>query len=253
MELGNMVFGNSRGEWSIPRTDAYHDVWERFCERLGVSSRGYVEGAGATETGGYEDDTYVINPYDWDAECTCGMEDAMEAWHAEHKHSEACYQTAYRAEIEAWEIESGYRAADEAARGKGGDFLSGFNTTVKQDGPFTTMISVPRHDEAMERWRAMYDKRQKADEAIRKRLCKERKLPFPNGSAVHCDCGKDEAASKFWDERGGHKEDCRFTRPNFLHKPTGFRINWYKYPFRDSYASRKFTPREFAAMLQVDN
>lgn len=32
-----------------------------------------------------------------------------------------------------------------------------------------------------------------------------------------------------------HVEDCPTCAPNFLHKASGFRIEWYKYPFRNSY------------------
>ncbi len=29
--------------------------------------------------------------------------------------------------------------------------------------------------------------------------------------------------------------------PNFLYKPTGFEIRWYKYPFRDSYMNKNLS------------
>lgn len=32
--------------------------------------------------------------------------------------------------------------------------------------------------------------------------------------------------------------------PNFLYKPTGFEIQWYKYPFRDSYMNQNLTKEE---------
>ena len=32
----------------------------------------------------------------------------------------------------------------------------------------------------------------------------------------------------------GDPDDDRSNAPNFLYKPTGFEIRWYKYPFRDS-------------------
>lgn len=252
MELGNILFGNSRGEWPVPRTEAYSEPWRRFCDRMGIDSYGYCDKS-PSETGGLADDTYVVNPYDWDAECDCGADDAMEDWFVRHPHGDNCYQTVYRNELDAWESASGYKAAKNAVYSPDeSDILAGFNTTVETDGIATTMIAVPRRDEAMNHYRTFLEPRQKTDNAIRKRLCKERKLTFPKGSAVHCDCGRDDSADAFWQTIGGHKPGCRFIRPNFLHKPTGFSINWYKYPFRDSYASREFTPREFAAMLKVD-
>ena len=40
-----------------------------------------------------------------------------------------------------------------------------------------------------------------------------------------CDC----------DDEDEHDEGCPCVRHNFIYKPTGFTIDWYKYPFRDSY------------------
>lgn len=36
----------------------------------------------------------------------------------------------------------------------------------------------------------------------------------------------------------GESPDVR-ERPNFVFKPTGFEIQWYKYPFRDAYMNKK--------------
>jgi hypothetical protein len=44
-----------------------------------------------------------------------------------------------------------------------------------------------------------------------------------------CDCEDD------------HLEECPAMQPNFLFKPTGFRLDWYKYPLRDSYSSELLT------------
>lgn len=32
--------------------------------------------------------------------------------------------------------------------------------------------------------------------------------------------------------------------PNFIYKPTGFEIQWYKYPFRDSYMNQDLSKKE---------
>ena len=47
----------------------------------------------------------------------------------------------------------------------------------------------------------------------------------------------------------GHKPDCLLVRDNFHHKPTGFGIQWYKYPFRDSYMNQNITLEEFGAVV----
>ena len=37
--------------------------------------------------------------------------------------------------------------------------------------------------------------------------------------------------------------------PNFVHKPSGTEIRWYKYALRDAYCSRDLTVAQFKAML----
>lgn len=64
-----------------------------------------------------------------------------------------------------------------------------------------------------------------------------------------CSCG----AWALDDERVNtleHTEGCRVTIPNFLHKPSGLWIVWYKYPFRASYSNRTFTLPEFTKIVQ---
>lgn len=38
-------------------------------------------------------------------------------------------------------------------------------------------------------------------------------------------------------------------QPNFLYKPTGFRLTWYKYPMRDAYTNQEVTPSMFRDMM----
>lgn len=64
-----------------------------------------------------------------------------------------------------------------------------------------------------------------------------------------CTCGCPENPDG--DEVEDHKATCKLVRPNFVYKPLGLEINWYKYPFRDSYANRKITEAEFEEMLGV--
>ena len=66
MELGNLLWGNSRGEYAIER-----GKWEdKFCELVETANldyHGIVIGESEYETdrGGYENETFVINPYYW--------------------------------------------------------------------------------------------------------------------------------------------------------------------------------------------
>ena len=55
-----------------------------------------------------------------------------------------------------------------------------------------------------------------------------------------CTCGYEE---------NSHDETCPIVKPNFLFKPTGFSIKWYKYPLRDSYMSHNISLVEFKEVV----
>ena len=48
-----------------------------------------------------------------------------------------------------------------------------------------------------------------------------------------------------------HKQDCPIVKPNFLYKPTGFELRWYKYPLRDSYTNQKITLAGFKKIVSA--
>ena len=211
MELGNLIFGNSRGEVRVPRDSGFEGPWEELCAAVGLNWRGYPE-SNCKVPGDWavENDVFLVNPYDWDAYCDCGADDEMERWFEAIPHSDGCYQNELRRrKIAAGWVETSFNYLE---RPKDADF--------------------------------------DADRPILKALCKERGLSYPMGCAVHCDCGRDEAAEKKWGEIGGHKSECRLIQPNFLHKPSGFKINWYKYPFRDSYMTPEISSKEWREIVR---
>jgi len=69
MELGNLVYGNSRGKYSVPRTKELYIEFVRLfdaCEPTRDNSwREYgIE---------FENDVFEVMPYWW-GECTCGLD-----------------------------------------------------------------------------------------------------------------------------------------------------------------------------------
>ena len=38
--------------------------------------------------------------------------------------------------------------------------------------------------------------------------------------------------------------------PNFVYKPTGLEISWYKYPMRDAYSNQDVSPEAFKEILE---
>ena len=65
-------------------------------------------------------------------------------------------------------------------------------------------------------------------------------FPFAWG----CDC----PGSHDYPE-GEHNEECAHKKPNFLYKPTGYELNWYKYPLRGAEENKKTQIYEFMDMI----
>ena len=104
MELGNMMFGNSRGSFSIDRHSGWEGVWERFCRKMNINHYGWAnEGSPLQKTGhGYENEYVWVMPYYW-GDCTCGYEDKELTWGAANQHHHDCYQTIMRKAIKPYE------------------------------------------------------------------------------------------------------------------------------------------------------
>jgi hypothetical protein len=68
VELGNLLFGNARGEYPFPdREIANSDEWIALRHVLGIDSYGITKRGDPHETkrGGYDDGTICVNPYYW--------------------------------------------------------------------------------------------------------------------------------------------------------------------------------------------
>jgi hypothetical protein len=216
MELGNAVFGNSRGQFELPRHAGFEHYFFLLMDICGIS---YYEE--------YENDVFCIFPYYW-GDCTCGFSEEE----FEEAHRPECYQEELRRE----KLKNGW-----VERGSFG-FLE-FNPSGKNfklgdpDGAYREAQAQEEH--TFERIvKSLYEKRGWADKLRDWRL----------GSEVHCDCDYDERYESWARKRGypdGHKPDCLLVKPNFLYKPTGFEIQWYKYPFRDSYTNKKISIENF--------
>jgi len=84
MELGNAVFGNSRGEYDIDR-DRFQDLFCNLMERYGMCDE--MDNPKTIITKDFE-----LRPYYWD-DCTCDGEQADIEWCKANKHEDTCYQT----------------------------------------------------------------------------------------------------------------------------------------------------------------
>lgn len=207
MELGNMCFGNSRGLYSVERTEGWgHQIGRLFEAIDGPEFDSY-----GTE---YENNTFFIFPYYW-GDCDCGYEEIESKASNAVEHRDSCYQQLVKTEL----IQKyGYK------KSKWGG--------VERDKP--------------------YDDNRRDENTVRKKYCDQLNLTFPNGCAVHCTCDYDNRFEKYvkvCKYPVGHRSWCKIVRPNFYYKPTKFEIQWYKYPFRDSYMNQEINVNQFKTIV----
>lgn len=206
MELGNIIFGNSRGSHPVDR--GLQDEFCSYMEEMGFDSYGYHP----TAYWAFENEVFRIQPYYWGG-CTCGFEERDCEWSRTNHHADDCYQS---------ELKREKIAAGGVPEGEWG------------------WIARPKSISYVH-WNAVERK-------IMNRLCAKHSLDPRNGCAVHCTCSHD-AGYQAWREANGHAADCPIVTPNFLHKPSGFRLDWYKYPLRDSYSSEPLTRKLMRSMF----
>ena len=60
MELGNILFGHSRGVYAVEPRMSYQDAFVRFLRAIGCDADGYSDDGQPTEN-----DTFVVRPYYW--------------------------------------------------------------------------------------------------------------------------------------------------------------------------------------------
>jgi len=73
MELGNMLFGNSRGSYRVERTDENYLEFERLFNAYSPDRDFSYREYGVE----FENDTFWVMPYWW-GDCTCGCDENLE-------------------------------------------------------------------------------------------------------------------------------------------------------------------------------
>ena len=83
MELGNICFGNSRGEYDIDR-NRFGELFVDLLEKYNMLESDIYPKTIKT-------DVFELRPYYW-GDCTCDGETADSEWCNNNKHAETCYQ-----------------------------------------------------------------------------------------------------------------------------------------------------------------
>jgi hypothetical protein len=163
----------------------------------------------------YENDVFVMRPYVYDAECSCGFNERAEAWHEAHPHSPKCYSTEVNS-IDFYDHEYQRNRNEAIDRRNALPWLSKEVNEIQKE--------VIYWDDKHREWK----------ESVLKDLCKKHNIPWNDGYGcmIHCDCGKALLEEKYFREND-HLSECELCLPNFLHKKSGYRVEWYKWIGRD--------------------
>lgn len=232
MELGNIIFGNSRGEFPVSRSAGYYGELIRLFEAYAPDRVNLWREYGEE----FENDVFSVFPYYW-GEDLCGYEEKEEAWFKTNRHEKHCYQTALRKAQREWLANNPEPEAQM------------MNVSQEEIEPGMVLImSEPAYSPSADMWREWSKKRRVAHSQIYDKLCAAFELDREFGCAAHCTCGFEERWAAFCEENY-HDPQCPIVKPNFLHKPSGFSISWYKYPMRSSFMNENLSVQEFAKII----
>lgn len=235
MELGNALFGNSRGPVEFPRKIVNSKEWIELMNVLQVedyhctigkyyydySASEYKErtnGIIPDEYGGYsliKDDKIIFQlfPYWWE-DCTCGAdkenEKLMRKW---KKELFTPYQWKTYMAIEEW-CDDNCPACQLKTENK--------NKKEEELIKICTCGNIQKNIRLRKRQEKIKDKIEK----------------FENLEAT---------------KYVPHKSDCALCQHNFVYHPDcpdEFWIDWYKYPFRDSYSNKELSEEEIANIFK---
>jgi hypothetical protein len=213
MELGNMLFGNSYGNFELGRETIDLSGWKQLNKILDMDLYGYVKRKSSnieiTKSGGCivtDNDGIVfeIMPYYWGA-CSCGVE----------KYNDKIYS---KLRIE-------FFTKEELK------LLDSWDYDCDEKCPAYKFQYEKDNEELIKICNCGAIKKN-IERKSKKELFKERIVAFDN---------------EYQQKKLNHKEDCLLIKHNFIYRPKTdeeFWINWYKYPFRDSYCNKKYSNTE---------
>ena len=165
--------------------------------------------------GCWDSSVFEMRPYYW-GDCDCGWMEKETAWAECHTHTPQCYWNVSREKID----NSEFAARREWA------------VKERDRHPWGSMAAKRAQAEV----EAAYSALDKYEEAVRRELCAQHRIPWDNGrgSAVHCTCDFGGAWAAFLKDNPGHTQACALELPNFRHKASGFEVRWYKYIGRNN-------------------
>lgn len=94
-----------------------------------------------------------------------------------------------------------------------------------------------------------FEEKDKLRENIIEKYCRQFGLHPLEDGLLHCTCGYEKDYHE-WRKKNDHLPDCKLAFPNFLYKPTEFKIRWDKCPFKDSYMNQNIKTEEILCIFK---
>lgn len=234
-EIGNLLFGNSRGQFKFPDRDLVNSApWETLTSLIeSHGSKNIIYDSTYGEARGVDAKTgetvFIYFPYWWGG-CTCGAEDYNTNLY------ESLLDKYFTPEEKELYLREEEFCDDDCEAEKYLESLS-----------VTEWLRV-RQGTNLKQYNTKLD-----------RLCtcgareRNRKLREDKG-------GLEQKANRLKAEYGRvshtHSSSCCLLRHNFIYLPDNdndnkkLEIDWYKYPFRDAHTNREIDEEEFKAIIE---
>lgn len=271
IEMGYLLMGCPRGKFAFERRSRPGQAFCSFLLRAGFDSYGIAADSEQGEklrrcmrpaaiAAGLENDVFVMRSYDWSAECDCGFDQGLALVEKSFPHDQACYQSKlaeFKAELaERFGVKELWQAADraglEALRQKAGSaeyasLLNGIEKYNLAQGLLLFASAESRQIFEQARRKTACELERLEQDGTRA-LCQRFGFSFPYGSLVHCSCQRETRLQQYC-QTNSHKQSCRLIQPNFVHKPSGFELSWYKRPLRSAMSNMRVSRRQFRRIL----
>lgn len=215
MELGNLLFGNSRGEYEIDR-EKYQDIFCDFLEEIGFDSYGFAPDY--LEEYIKTDYAPVYNFHEQDKVKAKDLKEKGKLLESTMQEDIYLYQDKRYAVIERPNME--YEKAHE----------EWFNEFFDCEDELLSQELLDREP--------LYQDYGTVEEVYDVEEKESYQHYFDNGTFL--------VRPYYWGDSDEIAE-----KPNFVFYPENIEISWYKYPLRDAYCSQNLTKEQFEQMLKI--
>ncbi|MDP9162140.1 MAG: hypothetical protein M3O09_18185 [Acidobacteriota bacterium] len=208
----------------------------------------------------YEDDTILLRRDNQHPDCTCSYEPNEKAWLEANPHSEKCFVTIAGKVVK--ELEEKHPLPPCKMFYEMDDVDAAQFVQFWHNGPGPTAEQLERQKAKKAAHAAEHEAYSKASkvrrEAVTAAICK---LAAEHGQLgkdkieerfadwvweYRCTCGRSKLHGE-WQHSNEHVRPCEIWwcgQPNFMHKPSGLEVRWYKYIGRDMKYNMKTLPPE---------